>query len=94
MQHLRVVIVYLSTDLIPRANAWCAARGWTVAATVSTPRYLDALAVLSRREADIILAASEDSLDPDRIPRVEIVPEDFDGSSEWTGWTPGATLAP
>lgn len=76
MTTLRVVIVYRTAALLPRAYRWCATHGWTVDSAVPKGRFSDAVRLVSERRADIIVAASADSLDPDRVPRVEVVPDD------------------
>lgn len=73
---LRAVIVYAGLHTLPRAYRWCEDRGYEVEALVRWDRYAEALLVLMEGRAQIIVAASPDALDPDRLPRVEIVDED------------------
>lgn len=84
MDRLHVVIVYRSLDLVPRAIAWCEARRYVVEGIVQMDRYQDAVHVVAEGRAQVIVAASADSLDPNRLPRVEIVDEgdEESGSSE------------
>jgi hypothetical protein len=76
MTRVRVVLVYLTADLVPRAVTRCAARGWQVVYTVPTDRYAEAID-LAYAERLIVVAASPGSLDPDRVPRVEVLPDEM-----------------
>jgi hypothetical protein len=85
MGSLRAVVVYRASELLPRAYRWCERRQYEVASIVPMDCYGEALTLINQGRADLIVAASKDSLDPNRLPRVEIVPEEDDdqtGSSE------------
>lgn len=71
---LRAIILYRLVDRLSRAYDWCAARGYEVRALVPAERYEDAWALIRAGEADVIVAASPQALDPARVPRIEVVP--------------------
>lgn len=75
---LHAVIIYAHTDLLPQAYAWCAAHGWAAKYTVPRSQWKDALR-LALDEELIVVAASPDSLPPDRVPRIEVVEDDHPG---------------
>lgn len=78
---LRAVIVYLHVERLPNAFRWCASRGYEVVGLVTADRWRDAAAMTVDGQADLLVAASMDAVDPDRLPRLEVV--------EWPGPPPG-----
>jgi hypothetical protein len=79
----QAVIVYAQSDRLPRAYAWCAAKGWPIKYAVPADRWRDALR-LALEEDLIVVAASPAALPPDRIPRVEVV-EDVESAEPYHG---------
>lgn len=87
MEKTRAILIYSFPRRLPRAYAWCAERDIAVEAVVPKDQYGEALTLINEGRADIIVAASNDSLDPDRIPRLEVVPnneeDDLDEEDEY-----------
>lgn len=52
--------------------AYCATKGYTVTGVITTD-WTAVLAVLSAQAAHVVVVARPDHLDPDRIPRIEVV---------------------
>lgn len=77
----RAVIVYRPGAVRRAKELHCQSKGYKVVAVVPRDHYEDVWTIVRTGQAEVVVASPGD-LAPDRVPRVEIVAEEPDGSSE------------
>jgi hypothetical protein len=78
----RAVIVYRPGAVRRAKELHCQQKDYNVVALVPRTHFEDVCTLVYRKEVDVVVVSPGD-LDPNRTPRIEMVEEETDGSSEF-----------